>query len=65
MTIDTAWNGGRRSKDVGAKRALLRRIVTETSQRYGIDGKLKTGARAPKPVTLATIKFRDDVDDGR
>lgn len=52
-----AWRGGTESRSRTRKEMLLKVWSTESSQRFGSDGKAKTGKRAPKPVSLAKITW--------
>ena len=38
---------------------LMRRAVTQASSRYNCSGGIKVGHHAPRPITLATVKFTE------
>ena len=44
----------------GREFGKLARAVTRASAKYTLGGKLKEGARAPKPVTLPALKRKGE-----
>ena len=44
------------------KLRVLRRGASGATSKYTIGGKLKTGAYAPRPITLATVKFTEPAE---
>ena len=44
------------------KLRVLRRGASAAANRFTIGGKLKTGAYAPRPITLAQVKFTEPAE---
>ncbi len=59
MRVEIGIKRGSKNKD--PKLAMIRRADTDANTKYGIGGVLKRRG-GPKPVTLAKINLRDNVD---
>jgi hypothetical protein len=41
---------------------LMRRALSSATDRFSIGGILKKGGHAPRPITLATVKFTEPAE---